>query len=116
MTRNLNSSFLNVELIMTPEDSSPTAPAPSQLVRPKWCSLWVWQLFILVAGVVTIIVGIILLPAPGPGSLVIYAGIGILATEFVWAKQLFTRIGDIAKQLLMRIRVWVKQMWRHKEP
>jgi uncharacterized protein (TIGR02611 family) len=35
-----------------------------------------------------IVVGIVLLAAPGPGWLVIFLGLGILATEFVWAESL----------------------------
>jgi uncharacterized protein (TIGR02611 family) len=30
-------------------------------------------------------VGIVLIPCPGPGWLVVFAGLAILATEFVWA-------------------------------
>lgn len=75
-------------------------------------SLWVWQLLILIAGIVTILVGVILLPAPGPGSFVIYAGIGILATEFVWAKRLFIQVGRWIKQVVLRVRVWFKQRSR----
>lgn len=37
-----------------------------------------------VGGVVTI-VGVVALVAPGPGWLIIFAGLGILATEFAWA-------------------------------
>jgi uncharacterized protein (TIGR02611 family) len=35
-----------------------------------------------------IIVGIVLLAAPGPGWLVIFLGLGIWATEFAWARSL----------------------------
>jgi uncharacterized protein (TIGR02611 family) len=35
-----------------------------------------------------IIVGIVLLAVPGPGWLVIFAGVGIWATEFAWARSL----------------------------
>ena len=35
-----------------------------------------------------IIIGIVLLPAPGPGWLIIFLGLGIWATEFAWAKSL----------------------------
>jgi len=37
-----------------------------------------------VGGTVTV-VGVIALVAPGPGWLIIFAGFGILATEFAWA-------------------------------
>lgn len=40
-----------------------------------------------VLGFATIIVGIILLPLPGPGWLIIFAGLGLLSTEFDWAKR-----------------------------
>jgi uncharacterized protein (TIGR02611 family) len=38
----------------------------------------------IVGGTVTV-VGVIALVAPGPGWLIIFAGLGILATEFAWA-------------------------------
>ncbi len=42
-------------------------------------------------GLVVILVGIVLLAAPGPGWLVIFLGLGIWASEFVWAKSLLRR-------------------------
>jgi uncharacterized protein (TIGR02611 family) len=35
-----------------------------------------------------VIVGIILIPFPGPGWLIVLAGLAILAAEFVWAQRL----------------------------
>ena len=32
-------------------------------------------------------VGIVLIPYPGPGWLVVFAGLAILATEFAWARR-----------------------------
>lgn len=53
---------------------------------------------IFVAGIAVIIVGIILLPLPGPGFLVIGLGLLILSTEFEWADRylhkLKKRLGD----------------------
>lgn len=39
-------------------------------------------------GVAVIVAGVVLLPLPGPGWLIIFAGLGILATEFEWAARL----------------------------
>lgn len=47
-----------------------------------------WRAGVALSGLVVIIVGIILLAVPGPGWLVIFAGLGIWATEFTWARSL----------------------------
>jgi uncharacterized protein (TIGR02611 family) len=39
-------------------------------------------------GAAVILIGIVLLPLPGPGLLIIVGGIAILARHFVWAKRL----------------------------
>jgi len=44
------------------------------------------RIIILVLGISVIIVGIIMIVAPGPAIVVIPAGLAILATEFVWAR------------------------------
>jgi uncharacterized protein (TIGR02611 family) len=44
-------------------------------------------------GVVVVIVGLVLVPLPGPGWLIVLTGLAILSLEFVWAQRLmrFTR-------------------------
>ena len=42
---------------------------------------------IAVAGGVVLIVGIVMIPYPGPGWLVVFMGLAILAQEFAWAKR-----------------------------
>ena len=41
-------------------------------------------------GTAVLVLGIILIPYPGPGWLVVFAGLAILATEFSWAGRLLT--------------------------
>jgi uncharacterized protein (TIGR02611 family) len=41
-----------------------------------------------VIGAAVVIVGIILIPFPGPGWLIVLSGLAILAIEFVWAQRL----------------------------
>jgi uncharacterized protein (TIGR02611 family) len=43
---------------------------------------------ITIAGFVVILAGVVMLVIPGPGLLVIIAGLAILATEYVWAQRL----------------------------
>ncbi|PWI19723.1 TIGR02611 family protein [Streptomyces sp. Act143] len=45
-----------------------------------------WQVGIFVIGLAVVVVGIIMLPLPGPGWVVIFGGMAIWATEFVWAQ------------------------------
>ncbi|MGW6375918.1 TIGR02611 family protein [Rhodococcus sp. NPDC055112] len=41
-----------------------------------------------VVGGLVLVVGIIAIPYPGPGWLIVFAGLGILASEFAWAHRL----------------------------
>ena len=47
-----------------------------------------WRIAVTVVGVAVIGIGIVLLPLPGPGWLVIFGGLGVLATEYEWAARL----------------------------
>ena len=40
-----------------------------------------WHWLSIAAGLLLVVIGLILLPAPGPGWLVIFAGLGLLAQE-----------------------------------
>jgi uncharacterized protein (TIGR02611 family) len=65
--------------------------------KPQWSQRYIdsWASFpapirrILAAsvGLVTLVVGVILLVLPGPGLVVMLLGLAILATEFAWAKR-----------------------------
>ncbi|WAX57692.1 TIGR02611 family protein [Jatrophihabitans cynanchi] len=50
-----------------------------------------WRVLVTLVGVAIIVLGIILLPLPGPGWLIIFAGLGLLATEYAWASRLLQR-------------------------
>ncbi|MFF8969394.1 TIGR02611 family protein [Streptomyces sp. NPDC014995] len=45
-----------------------------------------WQVGIFIIGLAVVVAGIIMLPLPGPGWIVIFGGMAIWATEFVWAQ------------------------------
>ncbi|MDX3132471.1 TIGR02611 family protein [Streptomyces europaeiscabiei] len=45
-----------------------------------------WQVAVFVIGLAVVVAGVIMLPLPGPGWLVIFGGMAIWATEFVWAQ------------------------------
>ncbi|MFF3348523.1 TIGR02611 family protein [Streptomyces sp. NPDC002779] len=45
-----------------------------------------WQVGVFIIGLAVVGVGIVMLPLPGPGWVVIFGGMAIWATEFVWAQ------------------------------
>ncbi|MGH3646529.1 MAG: TIGR02611 family protein [Micromonosporaceae bacterium] len=46
------------------------------------------KVVVAILGVATIVLGIVMIPLPGPGWLVVFAGLAILSVEYVWAKHL----------------------------
>lgn len=42
-------------------------------------------------GSIVLLIGIVAIPYPGPGWLIVFAGLAILATEFEWAGRLLER-------------------------
>ena len=50
------------------------------------------RIFRVVAGFTLLAAGVVMLVTPGPGWLVIFLGLGLLAAEFVWAKRLVDRM------------------------
>lgn len=58
----------------------------------------------LVGGIV-LLAGVIAIPYPGPGWLIVFAGLAILATEFDWAQ----RVLDKAKGMYDKWQEWLKR-------
>lgn len=50
--------------------------------------------FIFLIGGTVLLIGIVMIVAPGPSVLVIPLGLGILATEFVWARVWLQKMRD----------------------
>ncbi len=53
----------------------------------------------IVGGLVTVI-GVVALIAPGPGWLIIFAGLGILGTEFAWAARALKTAKGVADRAI----------------
>jgi hypothetical protein len=69
-----------------------------------------WRVFIGVLGGGITVLGGIALIGPGPGVLVVLAGLGILATEFAWAGRAMEKTKSIAKSAAEKtgLPLWVK--------
>ncbi len=47
----------------------------------------VYRISVAIVGTVVLCIGIIAIPYPGPGWLIVFTGLGILASEFSWARR-----------------------------
>ena len=47
-----------------------------------------YRIVVAVVGTAIVLLGLTLVPLPGPGWLIVFLGLGILATEFAWAERL----------------------------
>ncbi len=55
-------------------------------------------------GIAVLVAGVVLLPLPGPGMLVVFLGLAILSTEYSWPKRLAHHIRRRASELAERRR------------
>jgi uncharacterized protein (TIGR02611 family) len=65
----------------------------------------VWRVGVGVLGVAIVLLGLVLVPLPGPGWLIVFVGLGILASEFAWAERLL----DYGRS---RFRTWLRWVGR----
>ena len=70
----------------------------------------VWRIIIGLLGGGITVAGAIALIGPGPGVLIILAGLGVLATEFAWAGEVMMHTKRIASKAEARagMKPWVK--------
>ena len=61
-----------------------------------------YRVIVGVLGGAIAIVGLLLVPLPGPGWLIVFLGLAILGTEFAWAK----RLAAYTKRQLARFWAW----------
>lgn len=65
------------------------------------------KIAVAVIGGLVLLLGVVTIPYPGPGWLIVFAGLGILSSEFEWAK-------SILVTLRARYDAW--QAWLKKQP
>ncbi|MEU5013929.1 TIGR02611 family protein [Streptomyces sp. NPDC021749] len=80
---NGGSAVVEEEAVPPEQPLGSRAPHFIKRSRPLHLS---WQVGVFVVGLAVVAGGVIMLPLPGPGWLVIFAGMAIWATEFVWAQ------------------------------
>lgn len=80
-------------------DARGERPTPAQVIRHIGRSTK--RIAVAVLGTALISVGLVLLVLPGPGLLLIVAGLAVLATEYAWARAAL----DATKRRLRRRRL-----------
>jgi uncharacterized protein (TIGR02611 family) len=68
------------------KDEAPLGSRAPEFVKARRMLHLSWQVAIFIVGLAVVVAGVIMLPLPGPGWVVIFGGMAIWATEFVWAQ------------------------------
>ncbi len=91
---------------------NPDHPIRRLLLRCRaWVELhprvrWVYRILVGLLGAGIVGIGLILVPLPGPGWLIVFLGLAVLGTEFPAAH----RVGAFLKRILTRL--WAR--WRNR--
>lgn len=70
----------------------------------KLRSLWrgTRRIVITIVGITVITIGVCLLVLPGPGLLVIFGGVAVLALEFAWARRILHRCRQVGAAIVRK--------------
>ncbi|MEV4862186.1 TIGR02611 family protein [Streptomyces ossamyceticus] len=82
---NRETDVANSEADVAKEEAPLGSRAP-EFVKARRMLHLSWQVAVFVIGLAVVVAGVIMLPLPGPGWVVIFGGMAIWATEFVWAQ------------------------------
>lgn len=70
----------------------------------SWMLRNVRRLVVAVVGLTVLSIGVAMIVLPGPATLVIPLGLGILALEFAWAERMLRRLREEGRRRLGRYR------------
>ncbi len=79
------------------------------LRRPAGLLIWRWGIAVLGGAIVA--GGLLLIPLPGPGWAIVFGGLAVWATEFVWAQRLLRFGRRVLKQWTdwaLRQPLWIR--------
>jgi tellurite resistance protein TerC len=86
---------------MEPQRQDSTIPEPGgKPPSPLW--RYARRIAVAVIGLSVLLFGVMLLVLPGPGLLVMFLGLSILALEFAWARRLVKKAREKTAELARR--------------
>lgn len=74
-------------------------------LRTRPAADFAYRSVVAAVGLAVLGVGVLAIPYPGPGWAIVFLGLGILATEFIWAKRLLA----FAKSRYDAVMAWFKE-------
>jgi len=90
----------------------PYRPHPPRWLRPVRNGVrrlpggaTVWRVLIGTVGTIIVVIGLLLIPLPGPGWALVFVGVAVWATEFEWAYRLL----QFGRRVLASWTDWVKR-------
>lgn len=82
-----------------------SARVRAAIKRRQWLDT-LYRVALTAVGALIIVVGLILVPLPGPGWLIVFFGLAILGTEFHWARRLLGWARMAVARFAERWRAW----------
>jgi len=73
-------------------------------IRLNGLSPGVRRIVIAIVGITVVAAGVVMIVLPGPAFIMIPLGLGILATEFSWARRWFRKARDLFKTARRKLR------------
>ncbi|MFT4233305.1 MAG: TIGR02611 family protein [Leucobacter sp.] len=73
--------------------------------RRPWLNT-AYKVVVTVLGALVVVIGLILVPLPGPGWLIVFVGLTILGTEYHWARRLLGWLHRMLARFWERWNAW----------
>ena len=73
--------------------------------RRPWLNT-VYKVLVTALGIAIVVIGLILVPLPGPGWLIVFVGLTLLGTEYHWARRLLGWLRRVLARFWERWNAW----------
>lgn len=73
--------------------------------RRPWLNT-LYKVIVTILGALVVVVGLLLVPLPGPGWLIVFVGLTILGSEYHWARRLLSWLRRVLARFWERWNTW----------
>ena len=107
-TQIISMTTLPAKGLEQPVTSAPPPAVTATVARPSPASV-IRRAGVAVVGGAIVLLGLLLVPLPGPGWVIVFAGTTVLGQEFPWA----ARLSDVLQRRLQVAAQWIR---RRRQP